>query len=180
MWAIRDTGDLRCHHTYHGVTIMDYLLRWCHNGHDGVSNHQPHDCLLNRLFGRRSKKKSKLRVTGLCAGNSPGTAEFPAQMASNAENVSIWWCHHECCVLHNPDLPRAHLLFLIGEAQNFIKIMKKQIELLIDSDKTGKNEIFLVFQLHNDSVSLIIIQIIAVLLLGSCFLVFYRTDSNMV
>ena len=36
----------------------------------------------------------KLRVTGLCAGNLPGTGEFPAQMASNAENVSIWWRHH--------------------------------------------------------------------------------------
>ena len=43
---------------------------------------------------RRSKKTSKSRVTGLCAGNSPGTGEFPAQMASNAENVSIWWRHH--------------------------------------------------------------------------------------
>ena len=69
-------------------------LGWRHNERDGVSNHQPHDCLLNRLFGRRSKKTSKLRVTGLCAGNSPGTGEFPAQMASNAENVSIWWRHH--------------------------------------------------------------------------------------
>ena len=36
----------------------------------------------------------KLRVTGLCAGNSPGTGEFPAQMASNAENVTISWRHH--------------------------------------------------------------------------------------
>ena len=42
----------------------------------------------------RSKKTSKLRVTGLCAGNSPVTGEFPAQRASNAENVSIWWHHH--------------------------------------------------------------------------------------
>ena len=39
--------------------------------------------------------ESKLRVTGLCAGNSPGTGEFPAQMASYAENVSIWWRHHD-------------------------------------------------------------------------------------
>ena len=39
------------------------------------------------------KKTSKLRYTGLCAGNSPGTGEFPAQKASNAENVSIWWRH---------------------------------------------------------------------------------------
>ena len=69
-------------------------LRWRHNGCDSVSNHQPHHCLLNRLFRRRSKKTSKLRVTDLCAGNSPGTGEFSAQMASNAENVSIWWRHH--------------------------------------------------------------------------------------
>ena len=69
-------------------------LRWRHNGRDDVSNHQPHDCLLNRLFRRRSKKTSKLRVTGLCARNSPGTGEFPAQMASYAATVSIWWRHH--------------------------------------------------------------------------------------
>ena len=69
-------------------------LHWRHNERDSVSNHQPHDWLLNRLFRRRSKKTSKLRATSLCAGNSPGTGEFPAQMASNAENVSIWWRHH--------------------------------------------------------------------------------------
>ena len=68
--------------------------RWRHNGRGSVSNRQPHDCLLNCVFRRRSKKTSKLRVTGLCAGNSPGTGEFLAQMATNAENVSIWWRHH--------------------------------------------------------------------------------------
>ena len=62
-------------------------LRWRHNGRDGVSNHQPNHCLLHRLFRNRSKKTSKLRVTGLCAGNSPVTCEFPAQMASNIEIV---------------------------------------------------------------------------------------------
>ena len=41
------------------------------------------------------KETSELRITGLCAGNSPVTSEFPAQMASNAANVSIWWRHHE-------------------------------------------------------------------------------------
>ena len=66
-------------------------LQWRHNGRDGVSNHQPHECLLNCLFRRRSKKTSKLRVTGLCEGNLSMTGEFPAQKASNAENVSIWW-----------------------------------------------------------------------------------------
>ena len=81
---------------------LGYSLRWRHNGRDTVSNHQPHDCLLNRLFRRRSKKTSKLRVTGLCAGNWPGTGEFPAQMASNAENASIWWRHHGFKQLDNP------------------------------------------------------------------------------
>ena len=91
---------------YQGFTFLDQVmevpegmaenfpLRWRHNGHDGVPNHQPHHCLLNRLLGCTSKKISKLRVTGLCAGNSPGTGEFSAQTASNAENVSIWWRHH--------------------------------------------------------------------------------------
>ena len=61
-------------------------IQWRHNGRDSISNHQPHHCLLNRSFRCRSKKTSKLRVTGLCAGNSPVTI--------NAENVSIWWRHH--------------------------------------------------------------------------------------
>ena len=73
-----------------GVTST---LQWRHNGRDGVANHQPHDCLLDRLFRRRSNKISKLRVTGLCEENSPGTGEFSAQKASNAANVSIWWHH---------------------------------------------------------------------------------------
>ena len=53
------------------------------------------DCLLNRLFRRRSKKTSKLRVSDFCEGNSLLTGELPAQMASNADYVSIWWRHHE-------------------------------------------------------------------------------------
>ena len=60
-------------------------LRWRHNEGDGVSYHQPRDCLLNRLFRHRSKKASKPRVTGLCEGNSPVTGEFHAQMACNAK-----------------------------------------------------------------------------------------------
>ena len=81
-----------------------WSLQWRHNEQDNVSNHQPHDCILKRLFGRRSKITSKLRVTGLCAGNSPGTGEFPAQRASNAENVSIWWRHHGGLPLREWDL----------------------------------------------------------------------------
>ena len=54
-----------------------YALLWRHNGRDSVSNHQPHDCLLKRLFGRRSKITSKLRVTGLCGGIHRGPVNSP-------------------------------------------------------------------------------------------------------
>ena len=42
-----------------------------------VSNHQHHGCLLKRLFRHRWKKTSKLRVTGLCVGNSPVPVNSP-------------------------------------------------------------------------------------------------------
>ena len=87
-------------HTYTWLELgHHHALQWHHNELAGISNHQSHDCLLNRLFTRRSKKTSKLQITGLCEGNSPVTGEFPAQRASNAENVSIWWCHHAADVL---------------------------------------------------------------------------------
>ena len=80
------------------VGLVQYISpssQWRHNGRDGVSNHQPHECLPNRLFRRRSKKTPKLRVTGLYEGNSPVTGKLSAQRASNAENGSIWWRHHD-------------------------------------------------------------------------------------
>ena len=63
-----------------------WSLRWRHNGRDGVSNHQPYNWSLNRLLNAQIKETSKLRVTGLYA-----------QLASNAENVSIWWSHNGLC-----------------------------------------------------------------------------------
>ena len=90
-------------------------LQWRHKGRDSVSNHQPRDCLLNRLFRRRSKKTSKHPVIGLCAGNSPLTGEFPAQMASDAENASIWWPQHvRIPYTYMDDLERWVWLLLTG------------------------------------------------------------------
>ena len=82
-----------------GIQSGNYPLQWRHDGLYCISNHQPHHYFLSRLFGRRSKETSKLRVTGLYAGNSPGTGEFPAQMASDVENVSTWWHHHAISIL---------------------------------------------------------------------------------
>ena len=68
--------------------ILLYLLRFggliqalqCRrNDRDGVSNHRCLICLLSRLFRRRSKKASKLRVAGLREGNLPVTDGFPSQ-----------------------------------------------------------------------------------------------------
>ena len=73
---------------------MYFTLQWHHNERNGISNHQLFDGVLHRLFRRRSQKTSKLRVTGICEGNSSVTGEFPSQRASNVENVSIWWHHH--------------------------------------------------------------------------------------
>ena len=83
------------------VTFKSYLpllwwpelglpLQWRHNERDGVPNYLCLDCSLNRLIRCRWEKISKLRVTGLCDGNSPVTGEFPSQRGSKAEHVSIW------------------------------------------------------------------------------------------
>ena len=49
--------------------IWPKSLRWRHNGHDGVS--------LDHLFRRRSKKTSKLRVTGLVCREFTGDRWIP-------------------------------------------------------------------------------------------------------
>ena len=54
-----------------------FSLQWHHNDHGGVWNQQPRGCLLNCLFRCRWKKTPKLRVTGLCEGNSPGPVNSP-------------------------------------------------------------------------------------------------------
>ena len=79
---------------FHCTLAWDqYLpLQWRHNEHNGVSNHQPHDCLLKRLFKSQIRENIKdLRHWSLWG---EFTGDFPAQMPSSAENVSIWWHHH--------------------------------------------------------------------------------------
>ena len=75
-----------------------FSWQWRHNGHEGVSNPQPHDCLLNCLYRRRSKKTSKLRVTGLCAGNSPVTGEFLIQISPLAYAALHVYADDDYCV----------------------------------------------------------------------------------
>ena len=58
--------DRKCKYILMFPHLNAATLRWRHNVRDSVSNHQPHHCLLSRLFRRRSKKTSKRCVTGLC------------------------------------------------------------------------------------------------------------------
>ena len=70
------------------IRVTPQWARWCLKS--------PALPLFTQLFIQAQiKKTSEFRVTGLCAGNSPVTGEFPAQRASNAENVSVWWRHHD-------------------------------------------------------------------------------------
>ena len=80
----------------------DLTLQWRHDKRGGISNHQPHDYSFDRFFRRRSKKTSKLRVTGLCGGNSPVTDGFHSQRASHVENASIYWRNHAAVSLPTP------------------------------------------------------------------------------
>ena len=86
---------LVCRRSWAAIVHFRDAFYWRHNDHDGVSNHQPRVCLLNRLFGRISQKTSKLRVTGLCAGNSPGPVNSPHKWPVTRKifhlMTSSWW-----------------------------------------------------------------------------------------
>ena len=95
-------------HSPSKVTCSQHCLLLCFRNAPGSSLHY-NDVIMNAMVSQitsltivystvcsrcRSKKASKLRVTGLCVGNSPVTGDFPARRASNAENASVWWRHH--------------------------------------------------------------------------------------
>ena len=79
---LRITGHPRIVYSTYQPHRCTTPLRWRQNERDGVSNHRRLYCLLNRVCRRQSQKISQLPVTGLWAGNSPVTGEFPAQRAS--------------------------------------------------------------------------------------------------
>ena len=70
-------------------------LQWRHNERDGVSNHRRLDCLLKRFFQAQIEESIKAPRPRPLWGESTVDRWFPSQRASNAENVSIWWRHHD-------------------------------------------------------------------------------------
>ena len=117
-------------------------FEWRHNERDNVSNHQHLDCFLKRLFRRKSRKISKLHVTGLCEGKPQVTL----QRASNAGNVFIWWRHHGVIIstahwmLCTVYIPKWHLTSWVGMkifCQN-IRRYSSPITKWLGVDKTDK------------------------------------------
>ena len=64
------------------------------------------------VYSGSDQRKHQSSASLAVVGNSPGTGEFPAQMASNAENVSIWRRHHRRSLLSMPILRRGYYLFI--------------------------------------------------------------------
>ena len=107
--------------------ILNFFLLslwWRHNDRDGVSNHQSYDCLLNRLFRHRSKKTSKLRVTGLCEGNSqhkgPVTRKIFHLMTSSCWQTSL----NEKTTLHRH--PQKACRVWLNSCVKFVKLNSQQ------------------------------------------------------
>ena len=71
-------------------------LLWRHNRRDGISNQQPHDCLLKCLFRPRSKKTPNSSASLACVrGIHRWSVNSPCKRSVTRQNVSIWWRHHE-------------------------------------------------------------------------------------
>ena len=79
---------MKCLVTQFNITVTSKWARW--------RLKSPASPLFTQPFIQAQIKENikAPRHWPLC-GNSPVTGEFPAQMASNTENVSVWWRHHE-------------------------------------------------------------------------------------
>ena len=78
------------------VTVYWVIIRHCHYNDvimgTIVSQITSLTIVYSTVYSDADQRKHQSSVLlAICVGNSPGTGEFPAQMASNAENVSIWW-----------------------------------------------------------------------------------------
>ena len=102
-WLVKSTQlwcDILCwmnYHIYHNWMREHNTLQWRHNGRDGVSDHQPHECHTQPFIQVQIKENIKAQRLWPSCREFPGDRwiEFPTQRASNADNVSIWWRHHE-------------------------------------------------------------------------------------
>ena len=105
--------------TFIYVLVMNYDLRSTHYSDAIMGTMASRITGLTIVYSTVSsgadQRKHQNYVTGICAENSPVAGEFPAQMASDAENVSIWWRHHDDTKLQN--------IFTVSIFLNLIRIV---------------------------------------------------------
>ena len=66
--------------TWRGSKRRLYPLLWRHNGRDGVSSHQPHDCLRNRSLHQSSASLAFVRGIHMWPVNSPHKGSVTRKM----------------------------------------------------------------------------------------------------
>ena len=92
-WAMIPNVD---HIAFFHQGCLHKPLQWRHNERDGVSNHQPHHCLLKSLFRCKSKNIKAPRhwpFTGL--------HRWPVNSPHKLSLTRIffnWWRHHAGCI----------------------------------------------------------------------------------
>ena len=64
------------------LSILVETLHWRHNGHSGISNHQPHDCLLNRFIGRTASLLKPPQSPHCYLGAVDHAKNFPPPLAT--------------------------------------------------------------------------------------------------
>ena len=70
-------------------------LQWRHNGRVKRLKSPASRLFTQSFIQTQIKENIKAPHHWPLCGNSPGPGEFLAQMASYAENFSIWWPHHD-------------------------------------------------------------------------------------
>ena len=75
------------------VTKNSSTLQWRHNECDGVSYHLT--IVYSTVYlGAYQRKHQSSASLAFVQGIHQWPVNSPSQRASNAENVSIWWCRH--------------------------------------------------------------------------------------
>ena len=100
----------------------------------GVSNRQPHDCLLNRSFRQIKKKHYSSASLAFVRGIHRWPVNSPHKWPVTRKNVSIWWRHHDSvcqkiCVMEH--MKALHLRVEI--AGKLIKLTKETNILPVNS-----------------------------------------------
>ena len=118
------------------ITLPGIALQWSHNERDGISNHQPYDCLLNGLFRRGSEKHqssaSMAFVGGIHRSNSRHKGRVTPKMLPFDTVImgKIMATHIHCSMLiqiiydaDSQSVGRSYRLILLSSPKNELIIV---------------------------------------------------------